>query len=115
MRIPYPAGIRSKLIILGVLAFLPVVLLTVFNSGHQRRSGIAEAKQIMEKILTFAILHEEETIRETHRILATLAEVPIVRNGGNHANEFLARFLKASPGYTNFGDHLSRLVSLWPG
>jgi len=57
----------------------------------------------MEKILTFAVLHEEETIRETHRILSTLAEIQIVLKGGKHADEYLARLLKASPEYTNFG------------
>ncbi len=99
----FPASIRSKLILLGVLAFLPVVLLMVFNSWYQRRFEVAEAKQRMENILTFAVLHEEEIIRETDRILATLAGVPIVRKGGKHADEYLARLLKDSPEYTNFG------------
>ena len=103
MRNLFPSSIRSKLILLGVLAFLPVVLLTVFNSWYQRRLEVAVAKERMVKILDFAILHEEEVIRETHRILATLAEVPIVRKGGNHANEFLARLLRNSPEYVNFG------------
>ena len=56
----FPSSIRSKLILLGVLAFLPVVLLTVFNSWYQRRLEVAEANERMAKILDFAILHEEE-------------------------------------------------------
>ncbi len=103
MRNILPAGIRSKLILLGTIAFLPVVLLMVFNSWHQRRTEVAEAKARMAQILDLAILHEEEVIQQTHRILATLAEVPIVIKGGDRANEFLARLLKSSPGYSNFG------------
>jgi PAS domain S-box-containing protein len=99
----YPTKIRSKLILLGVLAFLPVVLLTVFTSWHLRKLEIEEARERMAKILDFAILHEEEVIRETHRILSVLAEVPFVRDGGNRSDEFLARFLKSSPAYANFG------------
>ena len=103
MRNPIPASIRFKLIFLGLLAFIPVILLVVFNSWHQRGLEIADAKERMEKILNFAVLHEEETIRETQRILATLAEVPVVRKGGNPAGEFLGRFLKNCPEYANFG------------
>jgi PAS domain S-box-containing protein len=103
MRKLLPASIRSKLILLGVLAFLPVILLTIFNSWHQRKSDVADAKERMAKILKFAVLHEEENVRETHRILATLAEIPIVRKGGNPASEYLARFLKNSPEFANVG------------
>src|SRR3990172_2023975 len=56
----------------------------------------------MAKILDFAILHEEEVIREAHQILATLAEVPILPKGGKPANEILARFLKNTTQYTSF-------------
>ncbi len=103
MRNPFPATVRSKLILLGVSAFLPVVLLMAFNSWYHRKAHVEEASKRMGKILSFAVLHEEETIRETHRILAMLAEVPIVRKGGKHADEYLARLLKASPEYTNLG------------
>ncbi|MCL5884631.1 MAG: PAS domain S-box protein [Deltaproteobacteria bacterium] len=99
----FPSSIRAKLILLGVLAFLPVVLVTVFNSWYQRRLEVADAKERMAKILDFAILHEEEVIRVTHRILATLAEVPIIREGGGPASEYLARLLKNSPEYANIG------------
>ncbi|OGP33221.1 MAG: hypothetical protein A2X88_05835 [Deltaproteobacteria bacterium GWC2_65_14] len=99
----YPSSIRSKLILLGALAFLPVVLLTVFTSWHLRKLEIAGAGEGMAKILDFAILHEEEVIRGTHRNLSVLAEVPIVRKGGNQSDEFLARFLRSSPVYANFG------------
>ncbi len=98
----FPSSIRSKLLLLAVLAFLPVVLLTVLNSWHQRRLEVAGVKERMEKILDFAVLHEEEIIRDTHRILAMLADVPILPKGGKPASEFLARLLKNSPEYTNF-------------
>jgi PAS domain S-box-containing protein len=98
-----PASIRSKLIFLGISAFLPVILLTIFNSWQQRRSDVADAKGRMERILNFAVLYEEENVRETERILAMLAEIPIVRDGGNPASEYLARFLKNSPEYANIG------------
>ena len=102
MRNLFPSSIRSKLILLGVLAFLPVVLLTVFNSWNLRRLEAADAKERMAKILDFAILHEEEVVREAHRILATLAEVPNLLKGGKPASEVLVRLLKNSPEYTNF-------------
>lgn len=98
----FPSSIRSKLILLGVLAFLPVVLLTGFNSWYQRRLVVAEVKERMAKILDFAVLHEEEVVQETHQILAILAEAPILLDGGKPASELLARLLKESPQYTNF-------------
>ena len=98
----FPSSIRSKLILLAVLAFLPVILLTIFSSWHQRKLEVEGAKGRMEKILSFAILHEEEDILDTHRILAMLAEVPILPEGGKPASEILVRVLKNSPQYTNF-------------
>jgi len=103
MRTMYPSSVRSKLFLLGVLAFLPVILLTVYNSWHQRRWEIAEARERIAKILDFAVLHEEEVIRETQRILEVLAEVPTIAGGGSRSSESLARFLKYSPEYANFG------------
>ena len=102
MKNRYPSSIRSKLILLGALAFLPVVLLTIFNSWHLRKLEVAEARERVSKILDFAILHEEEVIRDTHWILSVLAEVPDLRKGGKPASEFLARLLVNSPEYTNF-------------
>jgi len=102
MKIPFPSSIRSKMILLAVLAFLPVVLLTGFNAWYQRRLVVAEVKERMAKILDFAVLHEEEVVQETHQILAMLAEAPILLDGGNPANDLLVRFLKNSPRYTNF-------------
>ena len=98
----FPSSIRSKLILLGVLALIPVVLLTVINSWVQRRLEVVAANHRMAKILDFAIIHEEDIIRETHQILAMLADVPTLHEGGKPASEILARFLKNSPQYTNF-------------
>ena len=99
----YPSNIRSKLLLLGALAFLPVVLLTVFNSWHLRKLEIAEAKERMAKILDFAILHEEEVIRQTHRNLSVLAEVPIVRKGGIQSRRISRAVLKEKSRVREFG------------
>lgn len=98
----FPSSIRSKLILLGVLALIPVVLLTVINSWYQRRLEVAAANHRMAKILDFEIIHEEDIIRETHQILGMLADVPTLHEGGKTVSEILARFLKNSPQYTNF-------------
>ncbi|MBW6503941.1 hypothetical protein K0B90_06665 [bacterium] len=39
----FPSRVRSKLILLGALAFLPVALLNVFDSWYQRNSEVAGA------------------------------------------------------------------------
>src|SRR5512140_1194759 len=96
------SSIRSKLILLGVLALIPVVLLTVINSWYHGRTEVAAANHRMAKTLDFAIIHEEDIIRETHQILAMLADVPILHEGGKPVSEILARLLKNSPQYTNF-------------
>ncbi len=103
MKDHFRSSIRSKLIFLAVLAFLPTVLLSVFNFWHQRRLDVEGAKGRMARLLDFAVIHEEEEISETDRILAALAEVPFLRKGGKPASEFLARLLKVSTEYTNFG------------
>jgi PAS domain S-box-containing protein len=100
-----PASIRSKLLLLGSLAFLPVVLLTVFNAWHQRKVEVEKATDRMTKVLQFAVINEEEVVQGTQQLMAALAEVPQVREGGSRCSGFLARILKHSPGYLNLGTH----------
>ncbi|MEW6719267.1 MAG: PAS domain S-box protein, partial [Thermodesulfobacteriota bacterium] len=76
--------------------------MTVYNAWYQRKMDVFESRERMEKILAFAVLYEEEVIREVQRDLAMLADVPVVRGGGKPASEILARLLKNSPKYTNF-------------
>ncbi len=97
----WPSSIRSKLLLLGFLVFLPIVLLMISYAWYQRHLVVEEARERMENVLSFAVLHEENVVRETHRILGMLADLPIVREGGEPANEFFARFLRNSPEYTN--------------
>ena len=103
MRNLFFSSIRSKLTLLGVLAFLPVLLLIIFNSWHQRTVEVAEANKRMANILDFAVSNEEEILQETQHMLAILAEVPVIRGGGKPADEFLARLLKNRPEYANIG------------
>lgn len=98
-----PSSIRSKLVLLGLLASLPIVLLMLFNSWYQRQVEVERATERMQRILHLAVLHEEEIIRGTHRLMAALAEAPAVRESGSRCSGFLARILKNSPGYLNFG------------
>ncbi|MBE0602221.1 MAG: PAS domain-containing protein, partial [Deltaproteobacteria bacterium] len=103
MRNIVPSSIRSKLIFLGVLAFIPVALLMFYNSWQQTRAEIEKETARMRNILDFVVLHEEEVIRATHRLMAALAEVPEVREGGKRCGEFMNGVLAGSPGYVNFG------------
>ncbi len=99
----FPSKLRSKLILLSGLAFLPVLFLLFFNFISYRNHEIAEAREKRAEILRLAVIFEEEAIRNTHRILAMLAENPAVRRGGNPADAVLARLLKDNPEYANFG------------
>ncbi len=103
MRNPLSSNIRSKLIALGVLAFLPIVLLITFNFIHQRNLEIAEARGKEAELLRLAVIFEEEAIQNTHRILAVLAENQAIRIGGKPADAILARILKDCPEYANLG------------
>ncbi len=105
MSILVPSSIRSKLVLLGFVASLPVVLLMVVNSWHHRKVDVDRATGRMGNILHLAVLHEEEVIRGTHRLMAALASAPPVREGGRGCSEFLARILANSPEYLNLGTH----------
>ncbi|MBP2673738.1 MAG: domain S-box [Deltaproteobacteria bacterium] len=103
MRRILPSSIRSKLILLGFLASLPIVLLFLLNSWFQRRAEVENETQRMGNILNFAVLHEEEAIRGTRHLMAAIAETPQVRMEGKPCGEFLARVMEHSPDYLNFG------------
>ena len=97
------SSVRTRVILLFLLILVPLVTLFYFNCLDLRRRAVEHAREDAARIINFAVIHEEEVLRETRQILALLANNPTIVKGGKRANELLGSMLQSFPQYTNFG------------
>lgn len=96
------SGIRARLILLVLLVIVPLTLFFYFHARGMRHHAVERARGDASSLMKIAVLREEEILRETRQILSTLAEIPVVVQGGKGCNEFLARFRGIHPRFLNF-------------
>lgn len=101
---PFLAGLRTRLILLVLLAVLPSMGLVIYNAIEQRRLGVATAKENALRMVRMAAEHQGEMIEEARQLLVTLAQLNEVRSGEKEACEGIFRkLLSLRQGYVNLG------------
>jgi PAS domain S-box-containing protein len=103
MRRFFFTGVRTRLAFLFLLALLPIIVLEIIRILDHRRDPVESAKKRAEELINFAVMNEEDILRETRQILGTLSEIPTVVRGEERCNELLAVFRRNYPQYANFG------------
>jgi PAS domain S-box-containing protein len=99
------SSLRSRLLLLVLLAVIPALGLTLYTASEDRQR---EANHIREDALRLAQIvsvEEEQLIRGTRQLLVTLAELPQVVREGDPAmcSAFFADLLKQYHRYDNLG------------
>src|SRR4030065_2330125 len=97
------SSVRTRLILLIFVVLVPIVILSAFHAGEQRRRAVEHATAQAEVIFDFAVINEQKNRLETEEILAGLANVPGVAKGGGEGSSYLSSLLKNYPRYINFG------------
>ena len=98
------ASLRTRLLLLVLLAILPALGLILYTGLEQRRLAAADVRREALRLTQLAASKHEELIGDARQLLLTLARLPEVR-GGNPAacSSLLADLLEQDPRYTNFG------------
>ena len=97
------SSVRTRLILLVFLVFIPIVILTGFHAWEKGRQAVEHATAQAEGIFDFSVINEQKNRLETEEILARLAEVPGVAKGGGECSSYLSNLLKNYPRYINIG------------
>src|SRR4030067_1592454 len=97
------SSVRIRLILLVLLALAPFLIFAGLHGWDQSKKVGEQAKAYGRIIFDLALIQEEEILRETRQILATVAEVPAVGKWEEYCSTHLSGPLRNYPRYINFG------------
>src|SRR5687768_7682712 len=76
---PLLARIRVRLMLLVLLAVLPALGVVIYTAVEQRREGLEHARMEALRLVRTAASTHDQTIVSTHQLLATIAQMEVVR------------------------------------
>lgn len=98
------SSLRTRLILLVLLAVLPALGITFYTTDRHRRLAASDVTEAALRITRLAAADEEQLIQSTHQILITLAQLPQVHsNNSRTCNTFFANLRRKYALYTIFG------------
>jgi PAS domain S-box-containing protein len=98
------ASLRSRLLLLVVLAVVPALALTIYTYVELRQLTIADEQREALRLARIAARDQEDTIRDTRQLLFALAQLPELQDADSATcSEFLTRLLNQYPQYAAFG------------
>jgi PAS domain S-box-containing protein len=105
-------SLRSRLLLLVILAVIPVLGLTFYTYVELRQLRVVEEQREALRLARIAARDQEDTIRDTRQLLFALAQLPELRDADPATcSEFLTKLLNQYPQYAALGvvgrdDHL---------
>ncbi|HBZ55053.1 MAG TPA: hypothetical protein DEO88_06575 [Syntrophobacteraceae bacterium] len=95
-------SLRSRLMMVVILAVLPALIVTFYSGLRQRQRALADTRATALALARDLSDAQEEIVGNTHRILVTLAQLPqVIRRDPEASTAVLARLLRLSEGSTN--------------
>jgi serine phosphatase RsbU (regulator of sigma subunit) len=102
----YFASLRSRLIVLVLLAVLPALGLILFTASEERRAAAAEVQDDALRIARLASSAQERLIEGARQLLIMMAHLPAVsEDDPNEATRLLTSVHKEYPLYTILSVH----------
>jgi diguanylate cyclase (GGDEF)-like protein/PAS domain S-box-containing protein len=104
MRLPFPAGLRSRIALLILLGVLPAFFLVCSLAVIERRDAIEKTYQNTNRLARLAAAKEGALIEGARQLTLALSVMPtVVRHDAASCNLFAEKLLAGYPEYTNFG------------
>src|SRR5437899_1202858 len=96
------ASLRSRLLVLVLVAVLPAFALTLYTHLEHRRAAVAVAQEEALRIARIAASEQNDVFQDARRVAFTLAHLPEIRTLKAEAcRPLLAELLSRSPEYVN--------------
>lgn len=103
MRTALFSSLRSRLMLLVLLAVLPGLALAIYGAVEQGRQEVREVEQTNLSYLRLAAMSQAQMVQNTRTLLSTLSQTTKVRGDDPaECNQLLASVQAASPGYHRF-------------
>lgn len=98
------ASLRSRLLLLVLLAVIPAFLLTVYTNWNERRLAAGTAREEALRLARLAAADQDQLVEGVHQLLMTLARLPQVHSENTALCQTLfADLLRQHRRYTNIG------------
>ena len=96
------ASLRSRLLVLVLVAVLPAFALTLYTHLEHRRAAVAVAHEEALRIARIAASEQNDVLQGARQLAFTLAQLPAVRAlDATACRPLLAELLSRTPGYVN--------------
>ena len=96
-------SLRSRLLLLVVLALVPPLALTIHGAMRARQHAIGVAESDLQRLTGLAAASEANTIKGVRQFLVALSDVPDLLRGEATCAAMLRTMLKKNDGYINLG------------
>ena len=96
-------SLRSRLMLLVLLAITPIAVVTVLGGLREREAAIRASEENLKRLTALAAANEAQSIERARQILVDLVGVPDLMGDTAGCNALLADFLDRNEGFVNFG------------
>ena len=96
-------SLRSRLMLLVLLAITPIAVVTVLGGLREREAAIRASEDNLRRLTALAAANEAQSIDRARQILVDLVSVPDLMDNTGACNALLANVLDRNEGYVNFG------------
>jgi len=96
-------SLRSRLMLLVLLAITPIAIVTVLGGLREREAAIRASEENLKRLTALAAANEAQSIDRARQILVDLVSVPDLMGDTAGCNALLANVLDRNEGYVNFG------------
>ena len=96
-------SLRSRLMLLVLLAITPIAVVTVLGGLREREAAIRASEENLKRLTALAAANEAQSIDRARQILVDLVSVPDLMGDTAGCNALLANVLDRNEGYVNFG------------
>ncbi|MBD2356129.1 PAS domain S-box protein [Tolypothrix sp. FACHB-123] len=97
------SSLRTRLVLLVLLAVVPALGLILYTASEQRRSAILETQENTLRLVRLAATNQKQVVDTTRQILTILGQLPVIRQGKSvECDRLLADLLQQYPTYANF-------------
>ena len=98
------SSLRSRLIVLVLLAIIPAILLFGYTVAEQRRIAAEDVKTEAQWLTRLMVAEQERVIDNTRQLLLTLSHLSVVRQQSwESCNSLFTELLVQYPSYANLG------------
>ena len=97
-------GLRSRLVLLVLLALLPVIGLFAYSATKNRQAIVAQAQANLQSEALLAALHQQRLVERVAQLLDDIASGPSIRDTRNRlCVQYLKSLQSQDPDYLNLG------------